>query len=183
MRKLFYLSILFLILSSCAQSREEKAMSLIKPLINRAFPNIDSYEPIEYGNLEPAVLTGNLTEEYILTKREIDSKMEELSDKGELAHLMASPEKLDQFHREAATLKSEINVLSDSLIRIVKNFSYDTTMVSMKHVFRYYDDKQKYYQIIPMIFYFDKEITKIKGVRGLYYGDRGEEIYSELPQD
>lgn len=184
MRKLFYLSIFFLIVSSCAQSREEKAISLIKPFINYVFPNIDSYDPIEYGDLEPAVLSGELTEEYILAKRKINSKIEELrNNTNGWDRFMASQDWIEQLDKEAATLQSEIDELNDSLDLIVKKFSYDTTMVSMKHVFRYYDDKQKCHQIIPIIFYFDKAITKIKGVRGLYYGDRGEEIYSEIPQD
>lgn len=32
-----------------------------------------------------------------------------------------------------------------------------------------------------MTFYFDKNITKIKGVKYLYNDDSGPEIYSEMP--
>ncbi len=179
---LLTLCLLFpLLSSSCASSQEDKAQNMIRAILNQMLPNIESYETIEFGEFEPAKICFKETAEahtLLSQLQQINDDIEYELNNAKLSYDRAIVEK---HLRRIKKLEAQFTIISDSIDKRSKTFHYDTTMVSMFHKFRYYDDEKKCHQIIPMTFYFDRNITKIKGVKYLYNDDSGPEIYSEIP--
>ncbi|WP_150980441.1 MULTISPECIES: hypothetical protein [Bacteroidales] len=173
---------LFFTLSiSCAPSKEEKAQNLIRASLNQMLPNIESYEAIEFGEFEPAKICFQETDEAFTLLNELQEISDNMEQEIDNAKCSYNPVIAEKHLETFKNLDIQFKALSDSINKRSEAFHYDTTMVSIFHKFRYYDDKRKCYQIIPMTFYFDKNITKIKGVKYLYNDDSGPEIYSEMP--
>lgn len=166
---------------SCVPSQEEKAQALIRTQLNRMLPNIESYEVIEFGEFEPAKICFQETIEAYSLLNEIQSISDDMARELEMAKNSYDHATVEKHLEALKELDAQFKMISDSIDRRVTEFQYDTTMVSMFHRFRYYDDEKRRNQIIPMTFYFDRDITKIKGVKYLYNDDSGPEIYSEIP--
>lgn len=184
--------VFILFLCSCGKSPEEKAKSHIESFMNKLIPNIKSYEPIQFGPLDSADIKYVMTQEYIDLSEQYEDAKKELEDLNETvdkelqwARITPSSynyKSLSEYKEKSTALINKIKTLSDSILKGKNNFTFDSTMVSMFHTFRFYDEDQKKYCIYPITFYFDKDITAIKGIRGLYYGDRGPEIYTDIKE-
>lgn len=184
--------VFILFLCSCGKSPEEKAKSHIESFMNKLIPNIKSYEPIQFGSLDSADIKYVMTQEYIDLSRQYEDTKKELEDLNEtmgkelkwakIAPSAYNHKFISEYENKSTVLMNQMNTLSDSILKGMDNFTFDSTMVSMFHSFRFYDEDQKKYCICPITFYFDKDITAIKGIRGLYYGDRGPEIYTDIKE-
>jgi len=179
---LLTLCLLFPFLSiSCVPSQEEKAQALIRTQLNQMLPNIGSYEVIEIGEFEPAKICFQETIEAYSLLSELQSISDDMALEVEMAKSSHDHAIAEKHFKTIKELDAKFKTISDSINRRATEFHYDTTMVSMFHKFRYYDDKKRHHQIVPMTFYFNKDITKIKGIKYLYNDDSGPQIYSEIP--
>ncbi len=182
MRNLLYtICLCILIFASCVKSPEDKAKALIEQHIRATLPNIDSYDPISFSSIDSAKLSYDMTLEYVM----LDSRMEEclsgMKENLKLAKASTSQSEFDYYSNKMTEYHNEMRALQDSIDIATTKFTYDSTMVCMEHRFRYYDDKLERHLIIPMKFYFNSDITRIKGISFPSNGDSGREVFSESP--
>lgn len=183
--------ILLLFLCSCSKSPEEKARAMIKPFLNRIIPNIESYDAIEYGPLTPAKLNYYITFEYKILEEEFKAIEEEAKSLNKdfeedlewmkIGSQWHTPKySTSEYEIQMDSLLHQMKSLADSIERENNRFTYDSTMVCMFHKFRYYDEKMSRHLIVPITFYFDKDVKEIKGITILSDIDEGENVYCDL---
>ena len=143
MRKLTYIICLcVLILASCTKSPEDKADVLIKPFLNKAFPNIESYEPIEFGKIATAHIEYKETAEYFRLSQEMKELLAEMDMNADILKTALSKSEIIQCTQKNEELYNKIHALHDSIDAKETNFTYDTTRVCIFHSFRYYDEEK-----------------------------------------
>ena len=168
-----------MILASCTKSPEDKAKDLITSSIN-AIPLFKEYEPLTFGALNSAKISYLETEEYLRYHRELEESLAKIKDYKELSNRSFSKATIDMYTDKMNEAYNQMLAINDSIEIAKANFTYDTTMVSMSHTFRCYNVEENRYMIVPITFYFDAKVTKIKGMEGYSNGDSGDLIYAPL---
>lgn len=156
MKKIIQLLAIFVLLASC-NSQEKRTKKLINENMRTTLNDYKSYEPIEYGELEPTKTKFEQT---------ADGKAIDLEI---LAHLQKNNEYLDMGINSVGMAKFYMD-LAEKEMKIADNLSYKRDQKaraykgedcwSLTHIFRA-KNAGGIYGIHNSTYYFDKEITKI----------------------
>ncbi|MBD5346513.1 MAG: hypothetical protein HDR92_05220 [Bacteroides sp.] len=179
MKKLIFL-ILILSLYSCSKSREDRAQTLIKTHISKHLPNFSSYEAIEFGSIDTIPVHWDETFQYAWLMQDYELKTFAMERAIDLSRKQSRLTDSAELEREVREYKQALHEIEDSLASLRANFEFDTTYVCMRHKFRYFDEEEKQHYIVSETYYFDKDLSRLVGVKSTLFNNSDEEFYFDL---
>ena len=172
MKKYYFISFLFLTLTSCQRSKDDIANNIIEKGLKAMQKTDEEVEIIKIDSLTPA----NLTQEGVNMRQSIERLKHEVSEKLQFLKPWAGVANINPELREVNNEIALIRHLEDSLKIARSHFKFDKTML-MKSIIIKRKEQGKLITDTAYVF-FDRELTKCVGIKAK---DKGVWQYIPMP--
>lgn len=176
MKKYYFISFLFLTLTSCQRSKDEIANNIIEKGLKAMQKTDEEVEIIKIDSLTPANLTFDETLEGVNMRQSIERLKHEVSEKLQFLKPWAGVANINPELREVNNEIALIRHLEDSLKTARSHFKFDKTML-MKSIIIKRKEQGKLITDTAYVF-FDRELTKCVGIKAK---DKGFWQYIPMP--
>ena len=160
MKRVYVSLCIILLLFSCSKSPEEMAQSLIQDHLKNTMKDWSSYESVKFGSLDSAFTIYADTQEAILEMRKIDSVKKIVNDFQDKSNGDVCAALKVQLLDSAIYYNDVAKKLFDEYSRKLNSFKGAFDGWKMEHTFRG-NNSYGAKTIGVVLFYFDKNITKI----------------------
>ena len=176
MKKYYFISFLFLTLTSCQRSKDEIANNIIEKGLKAMQKADEEVEIIKIESLTPAHLTFDETQEGVNMRQSIEHLKREVSEKLQFLKPWAGITNIKPELQEVNNKIALIHHLEDSLKTARSHFKFDKTML-MKSIIIKRKEQGKLITDTAYVF-FDRELTKCVGIKAK---DKGVWQYIPMP--
>lgn len=172
MKKLIFLLVIMITLTSCKKTKEDIANNLIEKGF-RAMQNAgEEVEIIKMDSLTPARLTFDETQEGVNMRKSIDNLKREVSERLQFLKPWAGVANINLELQEVNDKVALIRQIEDSLKTARAHFTFDKTMLMKSIIIK--RKEQGGLITDTAYFFFNKQVTKCTGIKGK---EKGAYIY------